>query len=269
MPEGLQIIKVDLPEETQKIEIIPIGDAHSGDEWFDETLLKSIIEYVLEKPNRYVILNGDLINNAIKTSVSDTYGDNNPEFEIKHVARLFMPIKDRILAIGSGNHEERTLRLTGIDPSRYIAVRLGLEDRYANNSFVLFIKVGRSQTYRPNHDKPRQQIYKIFVQHGYGGGKKNGSKLNNLNAADGIIADADIYIMGHTHTPIANVMSVFLCDANNRQVYRHNKYYMMHNAYLQYGGYGLRQGFNPASTELTYATLFTQGRKRIRLSIGI
>ena len=114
-----------------------------------------------------------------------------------------------------------------------------------------------------------KQVYKIFVQHGYGGGKKNGSKLNNLNASDGIVANADMYIMGHTHTPIANVMSTFLCDEQNRQVYRHNKYYLMHNAYLDFGGYGLRQGFSPAAKELTTATLFTQGRKRIRLSIGM
>lgn len=267
--EGLQVIKVDLPEELNKIEIVPIGDAHSGDEWCDEQLLKDIIKYVLEKPYRFVILNGDLINNAIKTSVSDNYGTNDPEYEIGHIARLFMPIKDRILAMGSGNHEERTLKLTGIDPSRYIAVRLGIEERYASNSFLLFVSVGRSQTHRPSHSSPRKQVYKIFVQHGYGGGKKNGSKLNNLNSSDSIVADADLYIMGHTHTPIANVMSTFLCDQSNRQVYRHNKYYLMHNAYLEYGGYGLRQGLSPASTELTYATLITQGRKRIKLTIGM
>lgn len=267
--EGLQVIKVDLPEELTKIEIVPIGDVHSGDDLCDESLLKDIIKYVQEKPYRFVILNGDLINNAIKTSVSDTYGDNDPEFEIGHVARLLMPIKERILAMGSGNHEERTLKLTGIDPSRYIAVRLGIEERYASNSFLLFVSVGRSQTYRPGHKTPRKQVYKIFVQHGYGGGKKNGSKLNNLNASDGIVANADMYIMGHTHTPIANVMSTFLCDEQNRQVYRHNKYYLMHNAYLDFGGYGLRHGFAPASKDITYATFKTQGRKKIQLTIGV
>lgn len=267
--EGIQVIKHTLSDELEKVEIIPIGDAHSGDEWCDEQLIKDIIKYVLEKPYRYVILNGDLINNAIKTSISDTYGKNDPEYEIGHIARLLMPIKDRILAMGSGNHEERTLKQTGLDPSRYIAVRLGIEERYANNSFLLFLSVGRSQTYRPHHQKSRQQVYSFFVQHGYGGGKKNGSKLNNLNASDGIVADADLYIMGHTHTPIANVQSVFLTDIQNRQLFRQNKYYLMHNAYLDFGGYGLRQGFSPAAKELTYATLFTQGRKRIRLSIGI
>ena len=266
--EGIKVIKVELPNDIKEMEIYPIGDVHSGDEWCDESAVKDVINYILEKDNRYAILNGDLIDNAIKTSVGDVYGELfSPEEQIAHVSRLFMPLKDRILAIGSGNHEERTLKLTGIDPSRYMSVRLGLEDRYADNSFVLFVKVGKSYTSKPSNIK--QQVYSIFVQHGYGGGKKSGSKLNNLNDSDKIIADCDLYIMGHTHTPIANVMSTFVTDPQNMQIYRKNKYYLMHNAYLDFGGYGLRHGFAPASKDITYATLKTQGRKKIQLTIGV
>ena len=267
--EGLQVIKATLPVDTKYIEIVAIGDVHSGDDWCDEQAVKEVINYVLEKPYRYVILNGDLINNAIKTAISDVYGSNDPEMEIRHVARLFMPIKDRILAMGSGNHEERTLKLTGIDPSRYIAIRLGVEDKYASNSFLLFLSVGRSHTYRQVHKHVRQQVYSIFVQHGYGGGKKSGSKLNNLNASDGIVPNADIYVMGHTHDPMANSKRTFVCDYQNRQIYEHKKYYLMHNAYLDYGGYGLRQGFPPSSKELMYARLYTQGRKHIQIVMGM
>lgn len=265
--EGLQVIKATLPLETKCIEIVAIGDVHSGDDWCDEQAVKDVINYVLAKPYRYVILNGDLINNAIKTAISDVYGSNDPEMEIRHVSRLFMPIKDRILAMGSGNHEERTLKLTGIDPSRYIATRLGIEDKYASNSFLLFLSVGRSHTDRPSR-KPRQQVYIIFVQHGYGGGKKSGGKLNNLNASDGIVANADLYVMGHTHDPMTNAKRVFICDYQNRQVYEQKKYYLMHNAYLDYGGYGLRMGFSPAAKEIMYARLYTQGRKQIQLIMG-
>lgn len=266
--EGIKVIQALLSESLESIEIIPIGDVHSGDDWCDLSLVENVINYTLEKPNRYVILNGDMINNAIKTSVSDIYSESfNPEMQIAQIAKLFRPIKDRILAIGSGNHEERTLKLTGIDPSRYLSVRLGLEDRYSDNSFVLFIKVGKSHSsYKGNI---KQQVYSIFVQHGYGGGKRNGSKLNNLNDSDRIIADCDLYIMGHTHTPIANVMSTFVTDPQNMKIYRKNKYYLMHNAYLDFGGYGLRHGFAPASKDITYATFKTQGRKKIQLTIGV
>ena len=268
MPEGLQIIKVILPTDVKNVEIVPIGDGHLGESECDISLLRDVVEYVRAEPNRYAIINGDMINNAIKTAVSDVYGENDPEDEIRKVANLLFPIKEKILAMGSGNHEERTLKLTGIDPSRYISVRLGIEDRYASNSFLLFLKMGLSHTSK-NSNRDKQLVYKIFVQHGYGGGKKNGSKLNNLNASDGIVADADLYIMGHTHTPILNAMSTFLCDVQNMQAYRHTKYYMMHNAYMDFGGYGLRFGFSPAAKEVTYAILNGQGRKKIKMVMGL
>lgn len=269
MTEGIKVICADLPIDLESIELVPIGDVHEGEDMFDLDLFDNIIRYVLAKPNRYVILNGDLLNNAIKTSVSDTYEETStPEQQIGTIAFRLMQIKYRILAMGSGNHEERTLKLTGIDPSRYLAVRLGIEERYSSNSFVLFLRFGQLKP--ACKGKEWKASYSIFVQHGYGGGKKNGSKLNNLNDSDQIIADADLYIMGHTHTPIANVKSTFVCDQRNNKVVRKNKYYLMHNAYLSFGGYGLRQGFSPASKEITYATLsIFEGKKRISLTIGI
>ncbi len=266
--EGIKTIKVELPTDFESIEIVPIGDTHVGDEFFDRQLLEDVVQFVLEKENRFVILNGDLINNAIKTSVSDIYEEElSPEIQVFRIVEILKPIKDRILAMGTGNHEERTLRLTGIDPSRYIAVRLGIEERYSKNSFVLFVKVGTSHT--STKTRLKQQVYSIFCFHGYGGGKKNGSKLNNLNDADKIIANADLYVMGHTHTSIHNSMRVFEVDEQNMALREKTKYFLLHNAYLKFGGYGLRQGFAPASNDVSYATFYTQGRKRVTLTLGI
>lgn len=268
MRDDIKVISVDLPEELEKVEIIPIGDYHEGDEFCDEALMDSVIEYILAKPYRYAILNGDMINNAIKTAVSDIYTeDSNPEEQIARVARRFWKIRERILAIGTGNHEERTYKLTGIDPSRYLAVRLGLEERYSPNSFLLFVSVGRSHNSRDSNIK--KQVYSIFSQHGFGGGKKNGSKLNNLNDLDKIVADCDLYITNHTHTPILNAMRTFICDLQNKKIIEKKKYFMNANAYMRFGGYGLRYGFAPSALDITYATFYTQGRKKTTLTLGI
>lgn len=266
MSEGIKVISATLPSELETLEIIPIGDVHEGEEMFDLDLFDGLIRYILEKPNRYVILNGDLLNNAIKTSVSDVYGENDPERELGTIVFRLSQIKDRILAMGSGNHEERTLKLTGIDPSRYLAVRLGIEERYSSNSFVLFLTFGHSR--KPSSGNNFPNVYTIFVQHGYGGGKKNGSKLNSLNDSDQIISNADLFIMGHTHTPIANVKSSFVADTRHGTIKRQNKYFLMHNAFMKFGGYGLRYGYSPAATEVTYATL-SGNKKKISLTIGI
>ena len=98
--------------------------------------------------------------------------------------------------------------------------------------------------------------------------EKNGGKLNRLNDADGIIADADLYIMGHVHVPISNVNSTFKVDTQNMTISRHNKHFLLHNSYLSFGGYGLTHGYAPSAKEISYATFHTRGNKRVQLTIG-
>ncbi len=262
--EGINLIRVTLPHTLEEIEIVPIGDIHIGDEFFDEKMLKGLIAYVLEKPNRYIILNGDMMDMALRTSVSDIYGAvMSPAQQVQHTAKIFMPIRDRILAMGTGNHSERVYKHTGIDVDYLLALELGIKERYSNNSFVLFIKVGESHTSRPS--KLKQQVYSIFVQHGRGGGRKMGAKVNRLVDMDNIVANADLYIMGHVHSPVNLPQSTFVSDSQNMVIARHTAYYMIHNAFLDFGGYGLTYGFRPASKTLSYAILNTQGMKKIKI----
>jgi len=268
MVEGIRIITVTLPEDIEEIEIIPIADTHVGDPMSDEKMFKGLVNYILEKRNRYVILNGDLMDMALTLSVSDSYGAvHSPMGQIQRVAELLRPIRDRILAMGSGNHEFRTYKYTGIDVSRNLALELGIVDRYSPNSFMLFIKVGQSRNSRPS--KIKQQVYSVFIQHGAGGGRKIGAKANRLSDASEIIANADLYIMGHVHTPMTFPDVSFSIDEQNMTIVRHNRYFLLNNSFLSFGGYGLTFGYKPASKEIVYATLVTQGNKRIKTHVGI
>ena len=68
----MKIIKHDLPQ-FDTLEIYPLADVHIGDPLHDKKRAKQFINEVLEKENRYVIVNGDIINNAVKHGVSDVY----------------------------------------------------------------------------------------------------------------------------------------------------------------------------------------------------
>jgi predicted phosphodiesterase len=264
--EGIKIIQHVLPHTLEQIEIIPIGDVHIGDSEADIKALQNVVNYVLDKPNRYVILNGDLMNTALKTSVSDVYGELlSPMEQVQFVKNILMPIKDRVLALGQGNHEMRTYLSAGIDITYMLALEMGIQDRYCQNSFVVYLKVGESQTSRPS--KIKQQVYTIFVQHGRGGGRKMGAKVNRLVDMDDIICNADLYIMGHVHTPVNLPQSTFVSDEQNMTISRHTGYYMIHNAFLDFGGYGLTYGFRPTSKSFSKAILYTKGRKEIELSV--
>ena len=121
----MKVIKIDLPKEIEGIELHTFADEHIGDEHCDLERLKDRIEYVENTPNAYCLLNGDIIDNATKTSIGDTYANVfNPMEQLENAVKLFRPLaeKGKILAITHGNHEARTYRKEGIDLSYLLAV---------------------------------------------------------------------------------------------------------------------------------------------------
>lgn len=136
-------IKIIAPNNQFKLMVL--GDTHLGDPLCDIELLKRTITYVKDTPDCYVIVNGDMINNALKTSKSDIYNDiMSIEDQQEYLIELLNPIKDRILYMCSGNHEYRTHLAAGINPLKYVARELGLsKDSFSDyESYLLTIEFG-------------------------------------------------------------------------------------------------------------------------------
>lgn len=236
-------IVADLGRSLTSIEIVPIADAHLGDPQADEQLLRNKLRYIDETPNAYAIINGDLMNNATKASVSDSYNEvMSPMEQIVKAVMLLQPIASKILCISTGNHEVRTARESGIDITRLIARELGIEDRYSDGSIVLFLRLGNTGS----HNSFRPQRYTMLVNHGRGGGRREGGKANAL-ADMASIADCDIYLMSHTHLPLVFKQAFYRVDNNNSSIALVEKLFVNTGAYLGYGGYGERAMFKPTS----------------------
>lgn len=245
----MKAVRVDLPRNLEYIEVHTLSDLHLGDRHCDFKKITEKLKEIEAKPNAYVILNGDLINNATTQSISDTYGETlSPMEQLREAVGLFEPIKDRILAITSGNHENRTHRTDGIDLTEIMARELGVGDRYAPESVTLFLRVGEERRGRKTtgKDTVRQICYVIFTTHGSGGGRKEGGKVNRLADLASIV-DADIYIHGHTHFPAVFSEAYFRANVPNSTVASVDKLFVNSNAWLKYGGYGEAQGYKPAS----------------------
>lgn len=79
---------------------MPLSDFHIGDSLCDLKLIKSVLDEVKNSDNTFIILNGDLMNNSIKNSVSSIYDEVlTPMESIVRLTSLLEPIKDRILVI--------------------------------------------------------------------------------------------------------------------------------------------------------------------------
>jgi predicted phosphodiesterase len=252
----LKLIKIDLPRDIEKIELHTFADEHIGDEHADLERLKQRIEYVANTPNAYCVLNGDIIDNATKTSIGDVYANEfNPMQQLEEAVRLFKPLKDKILAITHGNHEARTYRKEGIDLSYLLAVQLGLFERYTPTSALIFLRFGKSR----NHGGDSKQCYTIFMLHGSGGGRKEGAKAIRLADMSSII-DADIYIHSHTHLPMVMKQNYHRIDKQNSTVRIVEKLFVNTASNLNYGGYGEAQEFKPSSK--TSPIIYLSGTKK-------
>jgi len=242
----MKIIKIDLPAELTSAVILPLADLHLGDAHCNLDEIKKNIDYIKNTPNAYTILNGDLINNATRNSVSDIYNEQlTPMQQLARARELLEPIKDKILCITNGNHETRSWKMDGIDLMEILSRELGIAEKYAATSAMLFIKIGTNNA-RLKDVRGHKFLYTLYVKHGHGGGKKVGGKANILEAMSDVI-DADIYVMSHVHLPAAFKESYFRTDLAHQTVIAVDKLFVNTNAYLNYGGYGEAYGFSPAS----------------------
>jgi predicted phosphodiesterase len=202
------------------------------------------IEYIRKTPNAYCILDGDLMDTAITSSIGDTYGANlQPMEQLKHCTKIFEPIKDKILSVLPGNHENRAYKTDGIDMTEIMCSQLGIANRYSPTTALLFIRFGRNSEHTN-----RKQLYTVYVTHGTGGGRREGGKVNRLADLASIV-DADIYIHAHTHLPLIFKEAFFRTNAGNSSVALVDKLFVNTAASLNYGGYGDRMGYKPASKQ--------------------
>ena len=251
----MKAIRCNLPY-ADIIEVHPMSDLHIGDSQCDYKLVLERIEYIKNTPNAYCILDGDLMDTAIASSIGDTYAANlQPMEQLKHCVKIFEPIKDKILAVLPGNHENRVYKSDGLDLTEIMCGQLGIPERYSPTTALLFIRFGKQASHR--HHRP--QLYTIYVTHGSGGGRREGGKANRLADLASIV-DADIYVHGHTHLPFIFKEGFFRVSGSNSSVALVDKLFVNTAASLNYGGYGDKAGFKPASK--TSPVIYLHGHKR-------
>lgn len=240
----MKVIRCDLPREHKEITILPLADWHLGDPRADYKLITQWLDYLKVTDNAYCILNGDLMDSATKHSIGDIYSATlQPMEQLKQCITLFEPVKQKILAVLPGNHENRIYRMDGIDTTAMMCAQLGLEC-YAPEGALLFLRFGEQN----DHKHRRPVCYTVYVQHGSGGGRLEGAKIKRLSDLAAIV-DADVYIHSHTHLPAVFKTGYFRVDTANSAVAHVTKLFVNTSSALDYGGYGEAQGYKPTSKD--------------------
>lgn len=244
----MKCIKINLPRDMLEVKLHVIADPHIGDPLCDMDRIRKRIEEIREDKAAYVLLNGDILNNATRTSVSDIYGETaSPMKQLERAVALFAPIRDRIVGMTCGNHEFRTYKNDGIDLCRLMANELGCADKYDPEGVYVFLRFGDAGTqHRDSGSENRQVCYTLYATHGSGGGRKEGSKAVRLADMAGIV-DADVYVHSHTHLPMVFRQAYFRPYIPNSSVQKVERLFVNTAASLGYGGYGQAQEYKPSS----------------------
>ena len=241
-------VRADFPTDWPHANVYTLADLHIGDAHCDESEVLARVKAVQDDPYGLCVLNGDLMNTALRNSVSDVYGEVlSPMQQITYLVNMLRPIAGKIIGVTAGNHENRVYKSDGIDVTRLVCRELGIEEKYAPEGVLIFLRFGTKAN--PQHVKegrnPRQW-YTIYATHGSGGGRKEGAKAIRL-ADMAAIVDADVYIHSHTHLPMVMKQSFFRADSSNCTEKQVPKLFVNTGAALGYGGYGQLQEFKPSA----------------------
>ena len=166
------------------LKLYNLGDVHRGDPAHDNYLWKKIINKVHEDKNARWVSTGDLLNVALKNSKSDVYNSKNLNSEWNLLKKELAPISQKCLGFIKSNHHRRFDKETGLSLDSILADALKIP--FLGGMGLIAVQCGRA-------------CYYIAMHHGTGGGKKRGSKTNNLETLGEVIPGADLYMEGHTH----------------------------------------------------------------------
>lgn len=187
------------------IKIKPIMDVHWGAKHCDERAFK---RYLSERDeNTYFLINGDLFDlifyqdtkryrqSQVKAS---TFGrDDVIDLMVDEMVDVLAPIADRIIGIGSGNHEDVITKYTGSNVLQRLCRRLGKGKPIPYLGYSSMINLSLRESKGKNGSRGRRIT--IRMHHGWGGGSRTqGADLTKFSK-DMNHWDANIYVYGHVH----------------------------------------------------------------------
>ena len=242
MLNDFEIITRHFPENSD-IKIYPISDVHLGAAEHLAAEWDNFCKRILEEPDSYIILGGDMLNNSLKSSVANIYEETmRPREQKRIMAEMLRPLKDKILCATTGNHCRRSGKDADDDPTYDIMCKLDLEHLYRENMAFLCLRFGKK-----DGDGRKNPTYTFVVTHGAGGGGSTGSAVNRSEKFGYVIDGMDCLVLGHTHKAYTTQPSKISIDLQNNKVSLKPFKVVSMTSWLAYGGYAARAMLTPSS----------------------
>lgn len=250
----MKVVHLDIPEDHGYL--IPIGDLHRGDKHLSTRglgKLKGYLDWVMERPNAFVFLMGDILNVASRTSKTNPFESLSGDDEYARAIELFKPYASRIIGGVVGNHESRMYKDYGFNPLQPFCTELNIP--YCGYSACVRLRVGKRPERKIARGKEYYQIYWGFIHHGVGGGSTLGAAINRKVKMQEIVHGMDFYAAGHDHQLIAGSRNVLM--PKNTTIEHQRVHYIDTGSFLDWDGSYAEQAAMPIGK---------QGAPRLRFS---
>ncbi len=251
-----------LDSSLKHLRLVVISDPHYGNPFHSPRHFARTLDFIRKWDDVRTVLTGDLIEAITKNSVGDIYSQKlTPQEQRDDMIEMLMPIKDKVLAMCTGNHERRIYGETGIDVSRDIAKALGVP--YRPEGVLLKIMLGSGNERHLN----RPYVFWGYCTHGYGGARTKSAKAVKVERVSAWVSKADFVTMAHDH--VVNIAPDIDLIPDVRQtvdkstgfltgkVVAHRKMLIKTNAYIKWGGYAETGGFPPVDIATPVIMLLT------------
>lgn len=239
--ENLTVITKEYPKDLDYITLYPISDVHYGAKECMEKEFKQYLKVIENDEHAAVILAGDLINNGIKSSVTNCYDEKyTPREQKNDMVDMLNPIRHKIVCGVRGNHEYRSTKETSMDIMEDIFRELAIKESYATDMGILKISLGSD-----SHNK--RVTYSFAISHGNGGGALLGSGLNKPDSMQISVEGIDGIITGHTHKPAKAPSGRLIFDSRNNVIKRSKTLVFVCTSWLDFGGYPEQKLMKPVA----------------------
>ena len=222
---------ITLDDVTKPMKCIPISDIHLGANGVHKRKFNNLIEWIKNEPNCYVVGLGDYCDCiTIKDKRFDIksvdksflpYLDNLPMAQLDYLKKALNPIKDKILCLIPGNHEDKMRTEHSIDIMGELK-----RDGYQIGDYMTFLRL------KFNREQFHTTPIVMWLHHGWFSGRKMGGKINQLMDVASTY-DADIFLTGHSHDLFGTTLDKISIGSNSHEFIKQKKIFGNTGTFLE------------------------------------
>jgi hypothetical protein len=239
----------------QVFEFTPLGDFHLGSANCDHHALEKWIGHIADNPDARWVGMGDLVESIAPDDKRWNPSDVDEavtlhrqarigDWYVERITEVIRPIADKCWSLNDGNHEDKFGARYFTNLLARVAKELGRPDLYqewASITRVIF-----------EDDHQHRCTLRIYQQHGWQAGRKDGAKINGLDDLMSFVRGCDIYLVAHSHSRLLKTYTQLGTTPSFKDLKAYDSYGAHTASFLRTYqvnrvGYGEKRGYPPTS----------------------